>query len=307
MKRPVLSIAAVALAAMVPLSGCATGDTSPAAGATSTAPAAGFPVTVGGLTLTAPPAAIVSLSPTATEMLFAIGAGDLVVAVDEFSTYPPGAPVTDLSGFTPNVEAIASYGPDLVVVSYDPGNLISQLTTLEIPVHVVPDTPTSLDDIYAQLTDLGTLTGQGAGAADLVAEMAAEIERLVAGAPVYVMPLRYYIEIDNTLWTYTSESLLGALFAMVGLENIATSGNPGEVTMQLSPEAVVTADPQVILLANAQFGESAATVADRPGWSGIEAVRTGTIVELSPDIASRWGPRVVDLLREVVDAVSQVG
>lgn len=299
-----VALALCASAALL-LAGCtAAGGQEPEAPATP--PPDGFPVTVGELTLDAPPTAIVSLSPTATEMLFAIGAGDQVVAADEFSTYPPEAPTTDLSGFTPNVEAIASYDPDLVVIAFDPGDLVTQLDTLEIPVHVAPDDPTSLSDIYAQLDDLGTLTGHADQAADLVERMSTEIGTIVAEVPERDEPLRYYFEIENTLWTYTSESIVGSLLEMVGLENIAVTDDPSQVTMQLSEESLVAADPDVIFLADAQYGESVETVSAREGWAEIEAVRSGRIVELSPDVASRWGPRVTDLLREVADAVSQV-
>jgi iron complex transport system substrate-binding protein len=293
----------IAVSAALLLAGCTAGGQEPDSPGAS--PPDGFPVTVGEVTLDAPPTAIVSLSPTATEMLFAIGAGDRVVAVDEFSTYPPEAPTTDLSGFTPNVEAIATYDPDLVVIAFDPGDLVAQLGALEIPVHVAPDDPTSLSDVYAQLDDLGRLTGRTDVAADLVERMSTEIETIVAGAPEREEPLRYYFEIENTLWTYTSQSIVGSLLEMVGLENIAVSDDPTQVTMQLSEEFLVQADPDIIFLANAQYGESATTVSGREGWAEVAAVRSGQIVELSPDIASRWGPRVTDLLREVADAVSQ--
>jgi iron complex transport system substrate-binding protein len=298
-----IPLAAATAAAL--LAGCGGGGADPSG--TEPPPAgAGFPVTVGDVTLQSRPTAIISLSPTATEMLFAIGAGEQVVAVDEFSNHPPEAPTTDLSGFTPNVEAIASYDPDLVMISYDPGDLAAQLAALEIPVHTVPDNPTDMAQIYAQVVDLGKLTGQTGGAAALVSRMADDIDKLVADAPPRDRPLTYYIEIDNNLFTYTSQSLVSSLLGMVGLENIAVSDDPAQVTTQLSAEVVVDADPDVIFLTNAQFGESVQTVSARDGWDGITAVRDGHIVELSPDIASRWGPRVVDLLREVVDAVSQV-
>jgi iron complex transport system substrate-binding protein len=296
-------LALIAAGALL-LGGCAPADTP---GGDPSAPSLdGFPVTVGGVTLAARPTAIVSLSPTATEMLFAIGAGGQVVAVDEFSNHPPEAPTTELSGFTPNVEAIVAYQPDLVVVSYDPGGLTAQLAALDIPVHTVPDTPRTLADIYAQVADLGALTGQTVEAADLVRQMSEDIDKIVADAPVLVRPLTYYLEIDNTLWTYTSQSLVAGLLSMVGLENIAVTDDPAAVTIQLSPEVLVDANPDIILLADAQYGESAQTVSARAGWDEIVAVRNGHIVELSDDIASRWGPRVVDLLHEVVDAVSQV-
>lgn len=295
----------LAAAGALLLAGCTSDDPdAPSGGATP--PADGFPVTVGELTLDSPPTAIVSLSPTATEMLFAIGAGDEVVAVDDQSTYPADAPITDLSGFTPNVEAIATYDPDLVVISYDPGDLVTQLGSLDIPVHLVPDNPRDLTDVYAQIADLGTLTGHPDEAADLVEQMSTEIDQIVAGVPERESPLRYYFEIEDTLFTYTSESIVGSLLEMVGGENIAVADDPSQSTMQLSPEFVVSADPEIIFLANAQYGETVESVSAREGWSDITAVRTGRIVELSPDIAARWGPRVPDLMREIADAVSEV-
>lgn len=297
--------AAAAVTALL-VAGCGS-DPDPEPGGGGGTPADGaFPVTVGEVTLQQQPTAIVSLSPAVTEMLFAIGAGEQVVAADEFSDYPPEAPTTELSGFEPAPEAIASYDPDLVLISYDPGDLVEQLGALDIPVHTVPDNPSGLDDIYAQLDDLGALTGQADGAADLVTSMSDEIDTLIADAPQRDAPVSYYIEIDDNLWTYTSQSLVGVLFELVGLENIAVTEEPAEVTMQLSPEVLVDANPDVIFLANAQYGVTAEMVSDRDGWADVEAVRQGHVVELSPDIASRWGPRVVDLLREAVDAVSQV-
>jgi iron complex transport system substrate-binding protein len=298
-----LPLALAATAALL-LAGCA-GSDDDEPGPTPEAQS-GFPVTVGDLTLEAQPTQIVSLCPTATEMLFAIDAGPQVVAVDEYSSYPPEAPTTELSGFTPEAEAIAGYEPDLVVICSGYDAIAPQLETLDIPLHLTPDNPTSVDDVYTQITDLGALTGHTGEADAVVTGMSDEIARLVDEAPERAEPLTYYIEIDETLWTYTSQSYLSGLFAMVGLENIAVSEDPAEVTIQLSAEVLVDADPDLIFLTNAAYGQSAETVSARDGWSEIEAVSTGQIVELDTDIASRWGPRTVDLLAAVVDAVSQV-
>ena len=135
-------------------------------------------------TTTAPdgPSAIISLSPTATEILFAIGAGDQVVAVDNMSNYPADAPVSGLSGFTPNVEAIAGYEPDLVVISYDPGDLVEGLEALEIPT-VMQWAANSIDDTYSQITELGQLTGHAAEAEAVNASIRDGLAA-VAGDPV---------------------------------------------------------------------------------------------------------------------------
>jgi iron complex transport system substrate-binding protein len=289
------------VAAALLLTACATDD-DPGDSAT-TSPEAGYPVTVGDLTLDARPERIVSLSPTVTEMLFAIDAGDQVVAVDEFSTYPPEAPRTELSGFEINTEAVAEYDPDLVVIS-SYADTIPQFEALGIPVYLAPDDPATVDDVYAQITELGTLTGRVDEAAGLVERMSGDLAKLVADAPERAEPLRYYIEIDDTYWTYTSDSIVGSLFSMVGLENIASE--PGAASTQLTAESIVDADPQVIFLTNSEFGVDAQVIEARDGWAEIEAVRAGRIVELDTDIASRWGPRIVDLMETVVDAVSRV-
>lgn len=292
---------ALAAATAMLIAGCATDDPTD-----EPPPAAdeNFPVTVGEVTLEEQPTRIVSLSPAATEMLFAIDAGEQVVAADEFSSYPPEAPTTELSGFDLNVEALADYDPDLVVISSFAGDIVPQLEQLEIPAYLAPDDPATLEDVYVQIVDLGMLTGHPTEADDLVEQMSSDIAELVADTPERAEPLTYYIEIDDTYWTYTSDSLVGSLFEMVGLENVA--GSPGEVSTQLSAEVLVDANPDFIFLANTAYGVDAATVADRDGWSQIEAVQSDQIVELDTDIASRWGPRIVDLLEAVVDAVTQV-
>src|SRR5262249_8123514 len=151
--------AAVGLA----LAGCDGTTGSGSATASTAASAAAFPVTAGGVTPTQRPTHIVSLSPTATEMLFAIGAGSHVGALDDQSDYPSNAPKTDLSGYKPNAEAIAAKNPDLVVIADDTAKIKEQLTTLKIPVYEA-DAAKSLNDVYAQLSNLGALTGHASEA-----------------------------------------------------------------------------------------------------------------------------------------------
>jgi len=253
------------------------------------------------------PSRVVSLSPTATEMLFAVGAGDQVVAVDEDSNYPPGAPTTSLSGLQPNVEAIVTFQPDLVVISGDVGNLVKSLRAVGVPVLIEPAANT-LADTYAQIDQLGMATGHAAEAVRVVSRMRSDIAALVASAPTFPAPLTYYHELDQTFYTVTSKTFIGQIYSLVGLRNIAdraqgaTSGYP-----QLSAEYIVNSDPDLIFLADTKCcGQSATTVARRPGWNQIAAVRTGHVVLLDDDVASRWGPRVVDFLRTVVHAMSQL-
>ncbi|HYN17737.1 MAG TPA: ABC transporter substrate-binding protein [Actinomycetes bacterium] len=273
-----------------------------------------FPVTLdtpgGKVVVDQRPEKIVSMSPTATEMLFAIGAGSQVVAVDSNSNYPADAPKTDLSAYQPNIEAIAGYKPDLVVYSDDPGELAAGLGKLSLPALQQP-AATSLDDTYAQLDQLGRATGHVAEAGQLTATMRGEIEK-IAAADRPERPLTYYHELDKNLYTATSKTFIGRLYDQLGMKNIAdaadkqASGYP-----QLSAEYVIKADPDLIFLADTKCcGQSATTVAARDGWDQVTAVKSGGVVELDDDVASRWGPRVVDFLKTIaakVETLEAVG
>ncbi len=269
-----------------------------------------FPVTItagnGEVTIAEQPMSIVSLSATATEILFAIGAGSQVVAVDDFSNFPPEAPVTDLSGFQPNVEAILGYEPDLVLVSFDPGDVVAGLDAAGVPT-IVHDAAVTIDDTYTQIEQLGVATGNVGGAAELVLDMQTELDELIASLPQDAAGLTYYHELDNTYFSVTSSTFLGELYGLFGLENIADAADPDGDSFgypQLSAEYVVEADPDLIFLADTKCCEvTAESVAERPGWGQMTAVTQGGVIELDDDIASRWGPRIIDLLREVAAAI----
>lgn len=286
-------------------------STTPQAPPETPSTAAAFPVTIaaanGDVTLEERPEHIVSLSPTATEMLFAIGAGDQVEAVDDQSNYPPDAPVTDLSGFEPNVEAIASYEPDLVVYATEPGDLGASLEGLGIPA-LQQDAAASLDDVYAQIGELGKATGSASEAAALVEGMRGDIDTIVDSIEPTEPPLSFYHELDDTYYSVTSSTFIGQLYARTGLVNIADEAKgAGGGYPQLSAEYIIQANPDLIFLADTKCcGQSAATVAERPGWSRIAAVERGGVISLDDDIASRWGPRVVDFLRRIAAAVEGV-
>jgi iron complex transport system substrate-binding protein len=304
MRRSLLSLVLLLVLALV-----AAGCGQDGAGSDAPAPAdqgATFPVTLdtpaGKLTLEQQPARIVSMSPTATEMLFAIGAGKQVAAVDSNSNYPEEAPRTDLSAYEPNVEAVAGFKPDLVVYSDDPGDLAAGLGKLAIPALQQPAART-LDDTYAQLDQLGRATGHLGEATQLAATMRAEIARIAAAKPAH--QLTYYHELDKSLYSATSKTFIGQLYAQLGMKNIADAADKdGSGYPQLSAEYVVKANPDLIFLADTKCcAQSASTVAARDGWGDLTAVRTGGVVELDDDVASRWGPRVVDFLKTVAAKV----
>jgi iron complex transport system substrate-binding protein len=273
--------------------------------------AAPFPVTVtvtnGKVTVPKRPARIVSLSPTATETLFAIGAGAQVVAVDDQSDYPKNAPRTTLSGFTPNVESIAGYRPDLVVISFDPKGLSEALGKLGIPV-VHQDAAATLKGAYQQIRQLGKVTGHTPQADGLVTRMKQRIASIVAKTRTKTTGSTVYHELDPTLFSLTSNTFVGRIYEMFGLRNVADEAKGGTDYPQLSAEYVVSANPELIVLADTVCcAQTARTVASRPGWSRIAAVRSGSVVRLDDSIASRWGPRLVNLVRAIGTALDRLG
>ena len=252
------------------------------------------------------PHRIISLSPTATEDLFAIGAGKQVIAVDDQSDYPKSAPKTSLSGFTPNVEAVVAYHPDLVVISYSPKDFAGALAKAHIRVLLQPFA-VSFKDAYAQMLQLGKVTGHVKEATALVARMKARIAKLVRSAPKKALTV--YDELTPDYYSATGASIIGEIFKLFGLKNIADAAPGASSTgaVQLSAEYIVSADPDLIVLADTRCcGQTAAGVAARPGWSGLAAVRRHAIVRIDDSIASRWGPRVVNFVKAISLALHTV-
>src|SRR5215472_11456025 len=261
------------LAALVVLAACG----GPSQGGQTSAGA--FPLTLsaagGKVTISHRPARIVSLSASATQDLYAVGAGSQVVAVDAYSTYPPEAPRTSLSGFQPNVESIAGYRPDLVVTADDTGDLSGQLHKLSVPVLIeAPAAVSRLDQQVRSILDTVPRTGRR---------------------------LAVYHELDQTYYSATTHSFVGQVYKLLGLRDIADAAPGSNPYPQLSSEFIISANPDLIVLADTDCcQQSLATVRARPGWSSIAAVRTGAVVAMHDDIASEWGPRVTLFMQAIV-------
>lgn len=311
MKRPLPTIASATVVALtlvgVGLAGCASSGSTTAAPAGSASPseAAAYPVTEDGTTLTAKPTHIISMSPTATDLLFTIGAGSQVIAVDKnsdfFGANPPATtPPADIDAFQPNVETIAAKTPDLVVLSDDTNKIKEALVKLKIPVYMAP-AATTIDDTYRQMIALGALTGHPKAAAAAVAAEKKAIADGLAKLKPRAKPLTFYYELDQTFYSVTSKTFVGSLFGMAKMTNIADAGNASNPYPQLSAEVIIKANPDVIFLADtACCQQSEATVAKRPGWSTINAVQDHQVVPIPDDVASQWGTRVPQLLDTIV-------
>jgi iron complex transport system substrate-binding protein len=276
-------------------------------GRTGAASPDSFPLTLttgkGKVTIPHRPSRIVSLSATGTEDLYAVGAGKQVVAVDSYSTYPAQAPRTSLSGFTPNIEAIAGYRPDLVLVPDDTNNLVSQLGKLQIPVLVEPPAA-DLNGVYAELKQIAQATGHSGQAEPVVSGIQKQVQTIVRSVPPPGRSLKVYHELDQTYYSATSKTFIGQMYTLLGLQNIADRAPGSSEYPQLSAEYIISSDPDLIVLADTVCcKQSLATVQARPGWNAIRAVRTSSVVPVNDDIASQWGPRIVLFLQAVADAL----
>lgn len=302
-----LAVAALAAASAA----CSSSSASPAPAKSPAA--AGFPVTVsttgGSVHLTSRPDAIVSLSPTATEMLYAIGAGSQVKAVDSDSDYPRQAPITKLSAYSPNAEAIATYKPDLVIISNDIDGITAKLKALSIPVLDLPAAAT-VSNVYAEFTELGEATGHVAQARAEDATLKSKISKIVAAEPAHSKPLTYYYELStDPYYSVTSSTFIGSLLSLLGMKSIADAAKGAAAAggyPSISAEYILKANPDYIILSDTgqDGGQTAATVSTRPGWSVLSAVKDKHVIVLNADIASRWGPRIVNLLQSVETQVA---
>ena len=263
------------------------------------------------------PQCVVSLSPTATETLFAIGAGPQVQAVDKDSNYPStGLPTKRIDSLNPSVEAIVgicktsashpSSKPDLVIISYDANSIKEKLTGIGVKV-VEQDAPKSVAGAYAQIRQLGTLTGHVKSANTLAASLKTTINADIASMPKHPgKTVTAYYELDPTYYSLASSTFVGSLLKSLGVVNIAdaksTSADAGYP--QLSAEYIVSANPKVIFLADTVCCKaSAVTVAKRPGFAKVTAVRSHEVIGLKDDVASRWGPRLKNLMNQLTASV----
>jgi len=254
------------------------------------------------ITLEAAPQRIVSLAPSNTEILFAVGAGSQVVGRDEFSDYPAEAASIDSIGGSfgeYNVEAIVALEPDLVLAAeINPPELVQQLEDLGLTVYYLGN-PTTLEEMYTNLEIVAGLTGHDA------TELVDSLKARVAAVDEKIMPLSsriaVFYEIDATdptkPWTYGPGTFGDLLIARAGGYNVG--GIASDPYPQISIEQVVAANPSVIILGDSMWGVTAESVKTRPGWETIPAVQSDSIFPFDDNLVSRPGPRLVDGLEQL--------
>jgi iron complex transport system substrate-binding protein len=255
------------------------------------------------VTLNGPAQQIVSIAPSNTEILFAIGAGDQVIGRDQFSDYPEAAQnVTDIgSAFEElNTELIISLKPDLVLAAeINTPEQVKALEDLGVTVYYL-NNPHTLEEMYSNLEIVAQLTGHEAEAATLIESLK---QRVVAVdekiAPISSRPSVFY-ELDSTdpakPFTAGKDTFITLLIERAGGHNIAADleGYP-----QMSLEQIVAADPTMIILGDSMWGVTPEAVASRPGWENLSAVKNGQVVPFEDNLVSRPGPRLVDGLEQL--------
>jgi iron complex transport system substrate-binding protein len=282
----------------------------PPASASPSAAAGTFPMTLTDdegtqVALAAEPAKIVSLTPAATELLFALGVGDRIVGkVEDFTPYPPEVTaIPDVAKFGEvDTEKIVALGADLVIAggnSFNPPDKIAQLRTLGVPVLVVyaPDVAGVLKDIEL----IGVAVGKSPESKDLTASMQAAFDQVAAATADFPKPRVFYeLDASQKIYTAADDSFLAEMITLAGGAPITTGST---TNFEIPLETLVTADPELILLGDAAYGTTAEAVKARNGWSVMTAIKSGAIVPVDDVVISRPGPRLVDGLRALALAI----
>jgi iron complex transport system substrate-binding protein len=257
------------------------------------------------VTVHAEPEAIVSLAPSNTEILFALGLGDKVVGISDFCDYPEEAKAIERVGnyLEPNIEKIFALGPDLVLAITGLSEVMARLEELGIPVVIL--NPSDLEGILADIQLVGKATGAETEAEALVSEIRARIAVVTGKAAAVKEKPEVFCEIDATdpskPWTTGPGSFMNAMIQLAGGTNVAADA--GSPWVQLSAEEIITKDPKIIILADSKYGVTADSVRERPGWEVITAVKEGAIYDIDDDLISRPGPRIVDGLETVAKII----
>jgi iron complex transport system substrate-binding protein len=303
MKRPVFVIV-VALA--IVLVGCARpASVSPTAEPTlvPTEEAITVEDDVGNaVTLDAVPERIISLAPAHTETLYALGLGDKVVGVTEYCNYPPQAVEKPKVGSfaTIDLEQVVGLEPDLVLATtMHMAETVPALQERGIAVFVVD--PQTVAQVLDAIDRIGRITDTQEAAEALVADRQARIDAVQEKVQDAPRP-RVFWELGAELYTVGPDTFIDDLITLAGGENAAADAdNPWP---QLSVEAIIVKDPDVIVLADHNYGQTAEMVKERPGWEDIRAVKEGYIIEIADDdIVSRPGPRIVEGLEFLARAL----
>jgi len=263
-----------------------------------------------GRTVTLPhtPNRIISLAPSNTEILFAIGAGSLIVGRDSYSDYPEEAKtIQDIGGpsFGSSMEMITKLQPDLILAAeINSAEQVAEFEKLGFTIFYLTN-PKEITDLYTNLETVGQLTGHEKEAAVLVESLKNRVTAVDNKIAKAASKPKVFYEVDGTdpakPWTTGPGSFMDKMIIRAGGQN-AGAGLPIQWA-QISQEELIVQDPDLILLGDAKYGTSAEMVKKRAGWEAIKAVKNDNIISFNDDLASRPGPRLVDGLEALAQAI----
>ena len=259
------------------------------------------------VSLAGPAQKIISLAPSNTEILFAIGASKQLIGRDDFSDFPAEAKsIASVGGVQAyNFESIAKLQPDLVIAAgINSQEQVKSLENLKIPVYYLAN-PTNMDGLYANLNTVGLLSGHVKEAADLVTSLQKRVQAVETRVSKASTTPKVFYELDGTdpskPWTAGPGTFVDLLIKKAGGVNVGNALTSDWA--QISQEALIVANPDIIILGDASYGLTIDQVKTRPGWDGIQAVKTGKVLLFDDNLVSRPGPRMVDGLESLVKII----
>jgi|GEM_PF-1461022 len=266
-----------------------------------------FPVTIssGGYKDTVPtrPTRILCLSASSTQMLYAIGAGKQVVAVDKYSAYPKNAPRTSFTGYETSAEDYLPYHPNLVILAFNENNMVQQLNVLHIPVLVMPAANT-IRSADIQMLQLGLATGHYLAAKKQVNKLATTLHQISHRVGNKGQGLTYFIELSPSLYTATSSTFIGSVFSLFKMKNIAGQVKYNSNYPQINSSFLLKSNPDIVILADTVCcGQTPKSFASRPGYSVLQAVKNHNVYGVNDSVASEWGPHTLVVMAQYLAQV----
>ncbi len=268
---------------------------------------ASFPMTVTDaagrqVTLQKAPERIISLAPSNTEILFAIGLGDRIVGVTTYCDYPEEAKTKPKIGGTAtvNLELVVAAAPDLVLgTNTHAKKIVPELESKGLTAIVLD--PGNMEDVLTAITQVGQITGRTKEAEAVVGQMKARIKEIEGKVATAKTTPRVFWEVTRELVTPAPTSFIGDMIIRAGGSNVVK--DTSIKWPRISQEVVIASDPEVIIIGDHTEQVTPQEISGRPGWRVLSAVKAGRLVPVNPDLVNRAGPRVVDGFEMVARAI----
>ena len=236
---------------------------------------------------------IISLSTTHTEIIQSLEAENTLVGVDAFSEVD--FPVEVIDAYTVTAEELVPLNPDIVIIAFDFNGIVEGLKAQEINYVLLPPAK-NLDDVYAQISTIGDIVNKKNEASSTIRDMKLEINRIINNSNYQDVNVYHEIGYSYGIYSVNSESLIGEIYNLLGVTNIANSEEDpyGSGYPALSEEMVIESDPDFIVVGHSDYLNKDLSIRD--GWGDISAVQNSRVVFLDDTLASNWGTTTLQLV-----------